>query len=144
MTPGADAERPASPSSGSDAILSTFKRAVHQGAEPWGRLHDAGGPAVAVAAAVAAAATSRIEELLARIAPGPAHQPVDGGAPPPPTTATTSPPSPPHCLSPEAAATLEPPNLSLFAFRPPAMDLSTAYRYNQNMMEYYTCECSVK
>lgn len=38
------------------------------------------------------------------------------------------------------AATLEPSNFSLFSFRPPAMDLTTAYRYNQNMMEYYTCK----
>jgi hypothetical protein len=38
------------------------------------------------------------------------------------------------------AATLDPSNFSLFSFRPPAMDLTTAYRYNQNMMEYYTCK----
>jgi len=31
-------------------------------------------------------------------------------------------------------------NFGLLALRP-AMDLTTAYRYNQNMMEYYTCEC---
>lgn len=37
-------------------------------------------------------------------------------------------------------ATLDPSNFSLFSFRPPAMDLTTAYRYNQNMMEYYTCK----
>jgi hypothetical protein len=36
--------------------------------------------------------------------------------------------------------TLDPSNFSLFSFRPPAMDLTTAYRYNQNMMEYYTCK----
>jgi hypothetical protein len=36
--------------------------------------------------------------------------------------------------------TLDPTNFSLFSFRPPAMDLTTAYRYNQNMMEYYTCK----
>jgi hypothetical protein len=38
------------------------------------------------------------------------------------------------------AVTLDPSNFSLFSFRPPAMDLTTAYRYNQNMMEYYTCK----
>lgn len=38
------------------------------------------------------------------------------------------------------AFTLDPSNFSLFSFRPPAMDLTTAYRYNQNMMEYYTCK----
>lgn len=38
------------------------------------------------------------------------------------------------------SATLDPSNFSLFSFRPPAMDLTTAYRYNQNMMEYYTCK----
>ena len=38
------------------------------------------------------------------------------------------------------AFTLDPTNFSLFSFRPPAMDLTTAYRYNQNMMEYYTCK----
>lgn len=38
------------------------------------------------------------------------------------------------------AAILDPSNFSLFSFRPPAMDLTTAYRYNQNMMEYYTCK----
>lgn len=42
-----------------------------------------------------------------------------------------------------AAATnkLDPSNIGLFSALRPAMDLSTAaYRYNQNMMEYYTCE----
>ncbi|XP_069697925.1 paired box protein Pax-2a isoform X3 [Periplaneta americana] len=39
--------------------------------------------------------------------------------------------------------TLDPSNFSLFSFRPPAMDLTTAYRYNQNMMEYYTCHGGV-
>ncbi|XP_033611053.1 paired box protein Pax-2-B isoform X3 [Cryptotermes secundus] len=38
---------------------------------------------------------------------------------------------------------LDPSNFSLFSFRPPAMDLTTAYRYNQNMMEYYTCHGGV-
>ena len=31
-------------------------------------------------------------------------------------------------------------DLNLFPFRPATMDLTTAYRYNQNMMEYYTCK----
>nr|XP_053627044.1 paired box protein Pax-5-like isoform X10 [Cherax quadricarinatus] len=36
-------------------------------------------------------------------------------------------------------------NFGLFGLRPPsaAMDLTTAYRYNQNMMEYYTCHGGV-
>lgn len=39
-------------------------------------------------------------------------------------------------------AKLEHSNFGLFGLRPPsaAMDLTTAYRYNQNMMEYYTCK----
>lgn len=41
-----------------------------------------------------------------------------------------------------AATKLDPScNIGLFSALRPAMDLSTAaYRYNQNMMEYYTCE----
>ncbi|KAK3868839.1 hypothetical protein Pcinc_025794 [Petrolisthes cinctipes] len=44
-----------------------------------------------------------------------------------------------------AAATLDHSNLGLFGLRPPAaaMDLTAAYRYNHNMMEYYTCHGGV-
>ncbi|MPC08872.1 hypothetical protein E2C01_001467 [Portunus trituberculatus] len=40
------------------------------------------------------------------------------------------------------AAKLDHSNFGLFGLRPAsaAMDLTTAYRYNQNMMEYYTCK----
>ena len=53
--------------------------------------------------------------------------------------------SAPTCSCPEPprrASKLESPSLGLFAasLRPTAMDLTTAYRYNQNMMEYYTCK----
>lgn len=39
-------------------------------------------------------------------------------------------------------AKLDHSNFGLFGLRPAsaAMDLTTAYRYNQNMMEYYTCK----
>lgn len=46
---------------------------------------------------------------------------------------------------PLGAAKLDHTNFGLFGLRHPsaaAMDLTTAYRYNQNMMEYYTCKCS--
>jgi len=45
-----------------------------------------------------------------------------------------------------AATKLDPScNIGLFSALRPAMDLSTAaYRYNQNMMEYYTCEYSIQ
>lgn len=44
-----------------------------------------------------------------------------------------------------AATKLDPSNIGLFSALRPAMDLSTAaYRYNQNMMEYYTCEYSIR
>ena len=33
-------------------------------------------------------------------------------------------------------------NLGMFSPRFSAMDLTAAYRYNQNMMEYYTCKLS--
>lgn len=41
-----------------------------------------------------------------------------------------------------SAAKLDHSNFGLFGLRPAsaAMDLTTAYRYNQNMMEYYTCK----
>jgi hypothetical protein len=43
----------------------------------------------------------------------------------------------------ECPSTLDPTGgLGAFALRHPSalpMDLTTAYRYNQNMMEYYTC-----
>ncbi|KAK8393278.1 hypothetical protein O3P69_013355 [Scylla paramamosain] len=44
------------------------------------------------------------------------------------------------------AAKLDHSNFGLFGLRPAsaAMDLTTAYRYNQNMMEYYTCKMSFK
>lgn len=45
---------------------------------------------------------------------------------------------------PLGAAKLDHTNFGLFGLRHPsaaAMDLTTAYRYNQNMMEYYTCKC---